>query len=912
MDPYGWPPHPPSSSSSSGSSQHPSPSQHPLQPWQHYPLQQDAGQPYASTSRYPRQPQAQPYYRVPGQDQPPPLPSQATVNQSHAAYAPILPRPAQADGVEREHEEDDYGEGEDRERDGKRKASEEPVKLSNARMPKKPKPREAAPEGTVVTDKSCARCRARKVRCNRVFPRCDHCIQRNEQCDLVDWKPKPKVKPTDPARVAQLEKRLAELEEQLAKNGKGVGQAEDVRQQDGAAEAEAEAPAFLGSAAALDLPVDISTFTALSALSTVASASASDLPSQTPAGPPLVPLSSARQRGNDPNSPDSAALVSSIGASSIDWRLATPQMISSLSRHLTEAFAESCCILLPTYDFFRGKMGDYLRGEEAGLTPAQRVALTTFCAVGARTSPHSALIGVSLRPSDAVDHPNAPLLSAGTRRQNACATLLSRAHLTNHEAGTMEEPSAENLAALLSLLQLCTFAELVPSKSRPLLRSAVSHFKELQDTAETEEERAWLRKTFGLAIYTADCTISAYARRKALITDEDLRTFFCHADTKIIVPRLPADALLPIVEKLVKGVPSRDVALKSAKHLLQCWTCACQRAFVQLAAPPVRPAEELAVALQKLWMAIDSTRAAASFLLSIAPPETEEHVCTHSHRHGSGIADPFHHTVHETDFGAQFARLDRDLLDLINMVHVLIRGLKALGLPSDLAAASLSRVRRGLRRRASYFKAYVAGVDVHMTFHELFQLEHLHNWTELALQRIGDPGGPLNEDEEVSEEELSWFIEGLQHCAFYHPKAEKRLIELAPRFGDLEGRLDLSPRIAQTSLPPPPPATHEQAWSVGLVLGTERFLADSSPNFPSLLSGAGDGNASPVNFDPISPLQFGDTGLESLGALPSFEELGGAFDWATATPQTGSAQGRSGAAASGALAGGQGGQGEEA
>ena len=40
-----------------------------------------------------------------------------------------------------------------------------------------------------------------------------------------------------------------------------------------------------------------------------------------------------------------------------------------------------------------------------------------------------------------------------------------------------------------------------PIKSRPLLRSALSHYRDLQDEAETEEERASVRSTFGFAIY---------------------------------------------------------------------------------------------------------------------------------------------------------------------------------------------------------------------------------------------------------------------------------------------------------------------------------------------------------------------------------------------------------------------------
>ena len=219
----------------------------------------------------------------------------------------------------------------------------------------------------------------RAVRCNRVFPKCDHCTARREDCDLKDWRPKPKVKPTDPARVAALEKRLgasllspsqlhelslmilpaAELEEQVAHGG--VPQ-----------------PFPPG---AFDFPPDIASYLPPPAQSTAASASAI-----------------ARRR--------------SIGPDSLDWRLAEPHMASSLSRHLCDAFADSCCFLLPTWEFFRTRMGDFLSGREDQLSAAQRVrphvplpracrsgedsrsrrlqvALTTFCAIGARSSPHS-------------------------------------------------------------------------------------------------------------------------------------------------------------------------------------------------------------------------------------------------------------------------------------------------------------------------------------------------------------------------------------------------------------------------------------------------------------------------------------------------------------------------------------------
>ncbi|GAA5842576.1 hypothetical protein JCM9279_003624 [Rhodotorula babjevae] len=686
---------------------------------------------------------------------------------------------------------------------------DEHARLSNARMSKKPKPRQPAPVGVTLTDKSCVRCRVRKVRCNRVFPKCDHCTARSEDCDLKDWRPKPKIKPNDPARVAALEKRLAELEEQVAHGGAVAAQ-----------------PFPPG---AFDFPPDIASFRPAPFQSTAATV--------------------ARTR--------------SIGPDSLDWRLAEPHMASSLSRHLCDAFSDSCCFLLPTWEFFRTRMGDFLSGREDQLSAAQRVALTTFCAIGARSSPHSAVLGISLKPEDTLEHPNAPLLSAGTRRQNACRALFDKAHGDNYEAGTTDTPSAENLATLLALLQLSLFAEFRPIKSRPLLRSALSHYRDLQDEAETEEERASVRSTFGFAIYTVDCLISAHARRKCEISDDDLRLYFAH-DTRIVVPRLPQDVLRPVVEKVVAALPTLDARLKTAKHLFACWVCSCQRLFVQLVAPslaPRRTVEERVRAVAQLWTAIDSTHSAAEYLLSLSPPRPGP-----SHFPSTASGPINHHDLHEHDYGAQLIRLDRDLLDLLNLVHAYLSDKAARDLPPACGEESTRRVRRALRRRAAYLKAYVDGADAHMTFHELLQLELLPDWTRLVLQRVGEPGGPSTVDEEVTETELSWFIEGLQHACYFHPHAETRLLELAPHMAAVEGRLDLSP-YGQPA-PSPLPAT-------SFVDTSSTSLGDTAPLFsPGTLAAAwSDAGALSLPLPPTSNALFlpdPSPPTAPLGLSPSF------------------------------------------
>ncbi|GAA6027174.1 hypothetical protein JCM8097_002455 [Rhodosporidiobolus ruineniae] len=827
-----------------------------------------------------------------------------------------------------------------------------PPKLSNARMSKKAKPRAPAPEGVVVTDRSCARCRIRKVRCNRVFPRCNHCTARAESCDLVDWKPKPKLKPTDPIRVAALEKRLAELEEQLAHSGG----AQPTNESSVAGASTSQAMDF-DLSAAFDLPSDFSSFDPLSTFSAAAAPAAptapfasltalpdgftisadptynfDDLllpapPASAPSQPPTHSAAPAapvlQSLATSPtSSADSAALVSSIGATSLDWRLAMPQLATSLSRHLTEAFTESCCFLLEPYNFFRSgaTMNELLRLPDEGLTPAQKVSLAAFCAVGARTSPHSAVLGISIHPSDTIAHPKAPLLSAGTRRQNACKALIEQAGRLNYEAGTMEHATAENLAALMTMLQLAMFTELEPSKSRPYLQSAVSHYKDLLDAAETEEEQEWLKKTFGFALYTADCLVSALSRRRCFILDSDLATYFSHDATKVVVPRLPNDNLLNIAQKIMHGgMLPLEAALKSCKHLLACWTCACQRAFAQLAAPPKKSAEQVVEAVRKLWMSIDSTRAATQFLLSSCPPRLNTfhiHGHPHTHSHSSDSSSSHHHSVHEDDYGAQLIRLDRDLLDLVNLAHRFLAtsgpgGTAIVGVPEEVLRESLGRVRKGLRTRAAYLKTYVSGVDMHMVYHEIFSLEHLPNWTQLALDRCGQPGGPASEEEELTEMEMRWLIEGLQHACYYHPLAEKRLLELDPSADPAGGETSAAgAAMAGAGVPGPPQGAF--AWGGDPLLPTPSppaapnltlplapapnattptppaaafslsplFGPSPSPPSTSTATATASAAVAPVGgagASFLSPLQFGESALPDLGL--GEDGLDGAFGW---------------------------------
>ncbi|KAK4702835.1 hypothetical protein P7C70_g3383, partial [Phenoliferia sp. Uapishka_3] len=632
--------------------------------------------------------------------------------------------------------------------------AEAPAPKKKRVLPPGPPP----PPGAIITEKSCARCRARKganLRCS--------------SCSGMSTK--------EAERFARLEQRLAELEAQVT-----VQNTHDLH------------PTF-----------DILR------------------PHPPPAAPPSQALTSFL--ASLPESPETEP-VPNIGQDSLDWRLATPQMARSLSQHLCDAFFESCCFLLPAFTYFRSRLPDY-RADPAQLDAQEKISIAVFCAVGARASPHSALLGIAASPDDSRDHPQAPLLSAGERRQNACSVLLSKAHTLCFEQGVEDEATEENLAALLALMQMSIFVELKPKKSRSLLRAALGHFKDLQDMAATAEEKMALKKSFALAIYHGDSLTSPAARKACLISDDDLRRYFDHIG--IVVPNLPEMELTPVLISLFNGKDATHSSLKTASHLLMCWTCACQRMFARLVTPANRTLAELSVAIPALWSAIDGTRAAIQHLENVIFNSGTELSAPHTH------GPEQHGHIHESDYLSQAIRLDRDLLDLNSMLHSVLLAAAAPGLPT-LLSESTSRVRKGLKTQAFYCKIYLTGV--------VFQLEHNPKWTEMALQRVGEPGGPHDDTEAVSDVELTWFIEGLQHACFYTPSAEPRLAELSPRFQQLD---------PPQALPSPPPPAGQSPYADYLA----NELSAIPPTPPSLsfdnlftgFGGQGQGGDSSLAYD---------------------------------------------------------------
>ncbi|KAM0791682.1 hypothetical protein ACM66B_003957 [Microbotryomycetes sp. NB124-2] len=560
------------------------------------------------------------------------------------------------------------------------------------------KARPAAPEGVVITEKSCARCRIRKVKCDRVFPVCANCKLRGEDCDLISLHPRDKQTATSREqqatdRITQLESRLAHLE------------------------------AFLEGKSSVSETGSVA--------------------SESPAA----------------NHGETSA-VANIGHSSLDWQLATPVMAKSLSQHLCEAFFDSCCFLLPAFSYYRHQLESSLDLDSVPEPTKLQVAIAAFCAIGARASPHSALLGIEA--SDDPDKSGQRLSSAGARRHSACQVLVDQAHLLSYKQALADETTVDSLAALLALLQMTSFCEVVPRKSRTTLRIALGHYKELQDRAVNDDEARGVQRQFGFALFTIDALNSAYARRSCLVTSTDLERYFASAD--IDSRSLPDESLANECKTLIE---STDNGVRLVLHQIASWTGTCQRKFAILSSPGPRPLDSVDAAARDLLASIDCVRA----VVKVVQAATSSNPCPTTEAHD-----------HDSDHLAIVVRHDRDLLDLIALLHMMLSSLRQPGLP-DLLRLVERRARRALKVQAFYFKFYAQGADAHMSYHSFQNLELVPTWTKMALQRLGDPDGPRSPEEELTKEELDWLVEGVRNACFYTPAAERRLNELT-RFVD--------------------------------------------------------------------------------------------------------------------------------
>lgn len=173
--------------------------------------------------------------------------------------------------------------------------------------------------------------------------------------------------------------------------------------------------------------------------------------------------------------------------------------------------------------------------------------------------------------------------SPGARREHACRTLQAEAFELNHRLGLENDPTIANLEVLLLMAQQAAWTELIPRRSRMLVRLALGHFVDVQEDPGVEDGvKADLIKRLGLPLVAVDAMVAAYARKAPLIN----RATLAYAFKGVTVPDLATTWLVNMVGRFVDlNRPGTPVHERVGGFTAMCfvWLIACQRECASLA-----------------------------------------------------------------------------------------------------------------------------------------------------------------------------------------------------------------------------------------------------------------------------------------------------------------------------------------
>ncbi|GAA5979583.1 hypothetical protein JCM11641_007877 [Rhodosporidiobolus odoratus] len=634
-------------------------------------------------------------------------------------------------------------------------------------------------EGTKLVqraDKSCKKCRERRVRCDRQWPTCERCRKRREACEWTEATNVDEMEEGgDAEQINHLTAKVAALERQLktaSNSARGAKHSAPPHPALPSASARAGAAVLSPSPTAYTPPSNATYDGNLS----------SDIH---PAGIPTSVHSIWASRMNLSKAEgDALALYLSqrsiatadTGRASVTWRLGEHGMAIALTEHLLDASLRACCSKLPGIQPLAAKIGDY-KYRLHNLAPVEQLHVAVLCALGARASPHSQLLGIStIALSDGT--PSPPLyIFAGERREMACRHLESRARELCWQSGLIAEPTLSHLNSLVGLVQLLIYEEILPNQSRLFARNAIGMYTDMRMDAAARGETTTRdpRAGPGTALFLADAVIAAACSRPSFITSTELDQYF--VTDGVPVPDIPGSDLSSELSALLQR-PLTQSKLSSALTTASMWVCGCGRLFAQLTTGRRPGAPSSLPLLKNLWTLVDKVHGAVQelqqLLVSLTPSQVVD--CEN---------DPYA-LEHFVLLGVRFDSL---LVDTVNLLHVyLMRDRNGPGVWSEkeddplllkMREESNLRVRKCLKLSSFYAQLYLQSQDKHLVHHMLMQQEMLPEWTTLAAQRIGTPGGPPTEEYELTENELDWFQQALELSSYYTPKAARRLEKMA-------------------------------------------------------------------------------------------------------------------------------------
>ncbi|BGP02972.1 hypothetical protein JCM10021v2_006694 [Rhodotorula toruloides] len=614
-------------------------------------------------------------------------------------------------------------------------------------------------------DKSCKKCRERRVRCDRAWPTCSRCKKRRETCEWTEVTNVDDIEEGgDAERIAELQAKVASLERQLKAANVSIKStsalpAPPVPSSQSQPSLEASppdsnksGPASLGAG-----------FESVQAL--VHELWSTRLQLKDAEGEVLIQYL-ARQ----------TTAVLDLGRANVNWRLGEPILARSLTCHLLDAALHACCSKLPGIQPLAERIDEYKRNIDF-LNPPQQCAVAVLCALGARASPHSQLLGIAtVHLQDGT--PSPPLyLYAGERREMACRQLEQRARELCWSHGFFNEPDLAQLDSMVGLVQLLIYEEVLPKQSRFFCRAAIGAYFDIRHDALERGDRTSRDPRIGpgTALFLADASISSACGRPSYITTGELDQYIISDGVKI--PDFPGSELGDELSQILQRPLTQD-KLVSALSTTCLWVAGCQRLFATLSTGRRPGVESTLPLLKNLWKLIDKVHNAIQELqqlfVSLSPQEVE------------GMGDDPFGLEHYVLMGVRYDSL---LVDLVNLQHVyLMRNRNTPGVWNEteddpllhaMREESILRVRKCLKLAAFYAQLYLQSQDKHLVHHMLMQLEMLPEWSIWANQRINSPGGPTSQEYEVTEGELDWFQQALELASYYNPKAAHRLAEFS-------------------------------------------------------------------------------------------------------------------------------------
>ncbi|KAG0657780.1 Proline-rich protein 12 [Rhodotorula mucilaginosa] len=641
----------------------------------------------------------------------------------------------------------------------------------------------AAAIGPQTTDKSCRTCRVRKVKCDRRWPQCQRCRDRGDTCDFGSFVPVAAIptgtlqsavgavqSPTEPdpgsaQRVEALQQRIAQLEADLARLRTNTAAAENpsISQTN---RASIEATLSVPSTRSRGPPHEASSASSLTerVARTFRFAVGLEGPTADPQQKITVEtfLRDFATQHPEVYLPASASVSYGSGAqydvteSSAEWTLA-------------RAFFSSCCAYLPIFLPWHERK-QWLLNNLDNLDPSSRVAAAVFCALGARASPHSAILGIALptpSPTDCFNEASA----AGYRRQQACRSLSAQALELGYTLNIASDVSMQNLDSLMAVTQMLVFDELIPRRSRTAVMTALGQYKDLRAAGYFDPRHDTLEH-INLPLLAADAVSAAYARKDPVISVHDIEEYFPRSPLpNPNLHSLHGDLRACLDEHVDSAGAATHVGIWRASLVLLAWVTAGQRAFAAVSVQRASgPPATLTQDIRAIWSLLDEAhegiRSLQEMLIHLdrVPLGCAKDGCTDQHLR-------------------LVTRLDKDLLDLFFLTHSLVS--EHLGRDSLVGETarvmyleSDNRIRKALKLTAFYAELYITSRDPHMTYHVFWQLEIFPTWTEIAVQQFGESGGPADPALALSTTELDWLERGLVTASFYHPCAVPRLHEL--------------------------------------------------------------------------------------------------------------------------------------